>query len=160
MREELLSIIEKNSRIGLNELAVRLGTSEIEVANEITDMEKEGIICGYQTIIDWEKTSIDKVTAMIEVRVTPQRGQGFDSIARRIYNYPEVKSVYLISGGFDLMVTLEEKTLKDIAIFVAEKLSTLDSVLSASTHFILKRYKVNGTILDKHEEDSREVITP
>jgi DNA-binding Lrp family transcriptional regulator len=160
MREELLSIIEKNSRIGLNELAVRLGTSEIEVANEIADMEKEGIICGYQTIIDWEKTSIDKVTAMIEVRVTPQRGQGFDSIARRIYNYPEVKSVYLISGGFDLMVTLEEKTLKDIAIFVAEKLSTLDSVLSASTHFILKRYKVNGTILDKHEEDSREVITP
>jgi len=141
-------------------LAVRLGTSEIEVANEIADMEKEGIICGYQTIIDWEKTSIDKVTAMIEVRVTPQRGQGFDSIARRIYNYPEVKSVYLISGGFDLMVTLEEKTLKDIAIFVAEKLSTLDSVLSASTHFILKRYKVNGTILDKHEEDSREVITP
>jgi len=160
MREELLSIIEKNSRIGLNELAVRLGKSEIEVANEIADMEKEGIICGYQTIIDWEKTSIDKVTAMIEVRVTPQRGQGFDSIARRIYNYPEVKSVYLISGGFDLMVTLEEKTLKDIAIFVAEKLSTLDSVLSASTHFILKRYKVNGTILDKHEEDSREVITP
>ncbi|MBR1460905.1 Lrp/AsnC family transcriptional regulator [bacterium] len=160
MREELLSIIEKNGRIGLNELAVRLGKSEIEVANEIAALENEGIICGYQAIVDWEKTSIDKVTAMIEVRVTPQRGQGFDSIARRIYNYPEVKSVYLISGGFDLMVTLEEKTLKDIAIFVAEKLSTLESVLSASTHFILKKYKVHGTILDKHEEDSREVITP
>ena len=160
MREELLSIIEKNSRIGLDELAVRLGKSEIEVANEISALENEGVICGYQTIVDWEKTSIDKVTAMIEVRVTPQRGQGFDSIARRIYNYPEVKSVYLISGGFDLMVTLEEKTLKDIAIFVAEKLSTLESVLSASTHFILKKYKVHGTILDKHEEDSREVITP
>lgn len=160
MREELLSIIEKNGRIGLNDLAVRLGKSEIEVANEIAALENEGIICGYQAIVDWEKTSIDKVTAMIEVRVTPQRGQGFDSIARRIYNYPEVKSVYLISGGFDLMVTLEEKTLKDIAIFVAEKLSTLESVLSASTHFILKKYKVHGTILDKHEEDSREVITP
>lgn len=160
MREELLSIIEKNSRIGINELAVRLGVSEIEIANEISNLEKEGIICGYHTLIDWEKTSNEKVIAMIEVRVTPQRGQGFDSIARRIYNYPEVQSVYLISGGFDLMVTLEEKTLKDIAIFVAEKLSTLDSVLSASTHFILKKYKVHGTILDKQEEDSREVITP
>jgi DNA-binding Lrp family transcriptional regulator len=160
MREELLSIIEKNSRIGINELAVRLGVSEIEIANEISSLEREGIICGYHTLIDWEKTSNEKVIAMIEVRVTPQRGQGFDSIARRIYNYPEVQSVYLISGGFDLMVTLEEKTLKDIAIFVAEKLSTLDSVLSASTHFILKKYKVHGTILDKEEEDSREVITP
>ncbi len=160
MREELLSIIEKNSRIGLSDLAIRLGKEEVEIANEIAKLESEGIICGYHTLIDWEKTSNEKVIAMIEVRVTPQRGQGFDSIARRIYKYPEVQSVYLISGGFDLMVTLEEKTLKDIAIFVAEKLSTLDSVLSASTHFILKKYKVHGTILDKEEEDSREAITP
>lgn len=160
MREELLSIIEKNSRIGISELAVMLGKEEIEVANEIAKLEEERVICGYNTLIDWEKTSIEKVTALIEVRVTPQRGQGFDKIAQRIYNYPEVKSVYLISGGFDLLVTLEEKTLKDIAAFVSYKLSTLDSILSTATHFILKRYKDYGTILDKTEEDSREVVTP
>lgn len=160
MREELLSIIEKNSRIGINELAVMLGREEIEVANEIAKLEEERIICGYHTLIDWEKTSIEKVTALIEVRVTPQRGQGFDKIAQRIYNYPEVKSVYLISGGFDLLVTLEEKTLQDIASFVSYKLSTLESILSTATHFILKKYKDHGTILDKAEEDSREVVTP
>ena len=100
------------------------------------------------------------VTALIEVKVTPQRGQGFDHIAERIYNYPEVKAVYLISGGYDLLVTLEEKTLKEISRFVSDKLSTLDSVLSTATHFILKKYKDHGTILDKKHEDSREVITP
>ena len=160
MREELLSIIEKNSRIGINELATMLGKEEIEVANEIAKLEDERIICGYHTLIDWEKTSIEKVTALIEVRVTPQRGQGFDKIAQRIYNYPEVKSVYLISGGFDLLVTLEEKTLKDIAAFVSYKLSTLESKLNTGTHFILKKYKDHGTILDKQDEDSREVVTP
>lgn len=160
MRDELLSIIEKNSRIGINELAVLLGASEIDVANEIAKLESEGIICGYHTLIDWDKTSIEKVTALIEVRVTPQRGQGFDKIAKRIYNYPEVKSVYLISGGFDLLVTLEEKTLKDIAAFVSYKLSTLDSILSTGTHFILKKYKDHGTILAKADEDTREVVTP
>ncbi len=160
MREELLSIIEKNSRIGVKELAILLGKEEIDVANEISKLEQDGIICGYHTLIDWEKTSIEKVNALIEVRVTPQRGQGFDKIAQRIYNYPEVKSVYLISGGFDLLVTLEQKTLKDIAGFVTDKLSTLDSVLSTATHFILKKYKDHGTILDKPEEDTREVVTP
>ncbi len=160
MREQLLSIIEKNSRIGLNELAVLLGKDELEVANEVKKLEEERVICGYHTLIDWDKTSLEKVTALIEVRVTPQRGQGFDKIAQRIYNYPEVKSVYLISGGFDLLVTLEEKTLKDIAAFVSDKLATLDSVLSTGTHFILKKYKDHGTILDKVEEDAREVVTP
>ena len=160
MREQLLSLIEKNSRIGINELAVLLGKEEIEVANEVKKLEEERVICGYHTLIDWEKTSIEKVSAIIEVRVTLQRGQGFDKIAQRIYNYPEVKSVYLISGGFDLMVTLEEKSLKEIAAFVSDKLSTLDNVLSTGTHFVLKRYKEHGTILDKIEEDSREVVTP
>lgn len=160
MREELLSIIEKNSRIGINELAVLLGCDEQAVLNELTNLEKEGVICGYHTLIDWEKTNIEKVSALIEVRVTLQRGEGFDKTAKRIYNYPEVKSVYLISGGFDLLVTLEEKSLKDIASFVSEKLSTLDSVLSTATHFILKRYKDHGEILDKKKEDSREIITP
>ena len=160
MREELLSIIEKNSRIGLNELAVLLGTNESEVLKELETLEKENIICGYHTLIDWEKTSIEKVTALIEVRVTPQRGQGFDKIAQRIYNYPEVKAVYLISGGFDLLVILEEKSLREIANFVSDKLSTLESVLSTGTHFILKKYKDFGTILDKKHEDEREIISP
>lgn len=160
MREELLGIIEKNSRIDVKELAVLLGREEIEVANELAKLENEGIICGYHTLIDWEKTSIEKVTALIEVKVTPQRGQGFDHIAERIYNYPEVKAVYLISGGYDLLVTLEEKTLREISNFVSDKLSTLDSVLSTATHFILKKYKDHGTILDKKPEDGREVVTP
>ncbi len=160
MRDELLSIIEKNSRIDLKELAVLLGVTEIDIANEISALEAEGVICGYHTLIDWEKTSIEKVTALIEVKVTPQRGQGFDHIAERIYNYPEVKAVYLISGGYDLLVTLEEKTLREISNFVSDKLSTLDSVLSTATHFILKKYKDHGTILDKKAEDGREVVTP
>lgn len=160
MREELLSIIERNSRIDLKELAVILGVEEIDVVNELSALEKEGIICGYHTLIDWDKTSLEKVTALIEVRVTPQRGQGFDKIAERIYKYPEVRTVYLISGGYDLLVTLEERSLKEISNFVSDKLSTLDSVLSTATHFILKRYKDHGTILDKKHEDEREVITP
>ena len=160
MREELLAIIEKNSRIDFQELAVLLGTSEEEVLNELTALEKEGIICGYHTLINWEKTSIEKVTALIEVKVTPQRGQGFDKIAERLYNYPEVRAVYLISGGYDLLITLEEKSLKEIAGFVSDKLSTLESVLSTATHFVLKKYKDHGTIFNPKKEDEREVITP
>ena len=160
MRDRLLSIIEKNSRIDLKELAVRLGREEIEIANELAQLEKDGVICGYHTLINWEKTDIEKVTALIEVKVTPQRGQGFDRIAQRIFNYPEVRDVYLISGGFDLLVTLEEKSLKDIAMFVSEKLSTLDSIISTGTHFILKKYKDHGTIVDATEEDKREVVSP
>ena len=147
MRERILSIIEKNSRIDLHELAVIMGEPEIEVANELKRMEEEGIICGYHTLIDREKTNIEKVSALIEVRVTPQRGMGFDKIAERIYNYPEVNSVYLISGGFDLMVTLEGKTLREVSQFVTDKLSTLDQVLSTKTNFILKKYKDHGTVM-------------
>lgn len=160
MREELLSLIEKNSRHSIKELAILLGKEEIDVANELASLESEGVICGYHTLINWDKTSIEKVTALIEVKVTPQRGQGFDNIAERIYNYPEVNSVYLISGGFDLLVTIEEKSLKEIANFVSDKLSTLDTVLSTATHFILKKYKDHGTVFDKKRVDEREVITP
>ena len=146
MREKILTFIEKNSRINLKELAIMLGVDEASVANEIAAMEQENVICGYHTLIDWDKAGLEKVTAMIEVRVTPQRGMGFDKIAERIYNYPEVKSVYLISGGFDLMVTLEGKTLREVSQFVTDKLSTLDQVLSTKTNFILK-YKDHGTIM-------------
>ena len=160
MREKILSIIEKNSRIDTKELAVILGMEEIAVINEIAAMEAAGIICGYHTLIDWDKTDIEKVSALIEVRVTPKRGQGFESIAERIYKYPEVHAVYLISGGYDLMVTMEGRTLKEVSKFVSDKLSTLDSVLSTATHFILKKYKDHGTVLTKKYEDKRELITP
>lgn len=160
MHEKLLPLIEKNSRIDFQDLAAMLNLSEKEVLDQISKLEKEGIICGYHTLINWEKTSIEKITALIEVKVTPQRGQGFDRIAERIYNYPEVKSVYLISGGYDLLITLEEKSLKEIANFVSEKLSTMDSVLSTATHFILKKYKDHGTLFKIKNKDEREVITP
>ncbi|MBQ1171994.1 MAG: Lrp/AsnC family transcriptional regulator [Lachnospiraceae bacterium] len=160
MREKILSIIEKNSRVEIKELAIILGVPEIDVANELKAMEEEGVICGYHTLIDWEKTSIEKVSALIEVRVTPQRGQGFDTIAERIYKYPEVNSVYLISGGYDLLVSLEGKSLKEVSSFVSNKLSTLDSVLSTATHFILKKYKDHGTIMTKKYEDERMKVTP
>lgn len=160
MREQILTFLEKNSRIDLQELAILLGSDETVIANEIQQMEKEEIICGYHTLINWDKTSSEKVTALIEVRVTPQRGQGFDSIAERIYNYPEVQSVYLISGGYDLLVILEGKTLKEVSGFVSDKLSTLDSVLSTATHFILKKYKDDGIILSKKNKDERMLVTP
>ena len=160
IREVILTIIEKNSRINVQELSVLIGSEEITVANELKALEDEGVICGYHTMVDWSKTSIDKVNALIEVKVTPQRGIGFDNIAERIYKYPEVKSVYLMSGGFDLMVILEGKTLQEVAGFVNNKLATLDTVLSTATHFILKKYKDHGTILTRKYEDTREKITP
>ena len=159
MREEILTFIEKNSRVDLKELAIIVGTDEVTVANEMAAMEKERIICGYHTLIDWDKTSMEKVTALIEVRVTPQRGEGFDTIAERIYNYPEVRSVYLISGAYDLMVILEGKTLRGVSMFVAEKLSTLDQVVGTATHFILKKYKDHGTIFERKTRDERMPVT-
>ena len=160
MREKILTFIEKNSRIDLKELAIILGVNEAVVMNELEAMEDEHVICGYHTLIDWDKVGVDKVMAMIEVRVTPQRGLGFDKVAERIYNYPEVDSVYLISGGFDFRVTIEGKTLKDVAQFVSEKLSTLDAVLSTKTNFILKKYKDHGTILATKPKDERIQMIP
>lgn len=160
MRTTILKYIEKNSRVDLGELAVLLGTDEVTVANEIAQMEKEKIICGYHTLIDWDKVGMEKVTALIEVKVTPQRNQGFDRIAERIYNYPEVTAVYLISGGYDLLVTLDGKTLKEVSQFVSEKLSPVEAVISTATHFILKKYKEHGTILVKKAESERMLVTP
>ena len=149
LEEKVLGIIEKNSRVSTREMAVVLGTQEIEIVNALQGLEDAGIICGYHTMIDWDNTDIDKVAALIEVRVTSQRGKGFDEIAERIYKYPEVNSVYLISGGYDLLVTLEGKTLRDVSGFVSSKLSTLDTVISTATHFILKKYKDHGTIMTR-----------
>ena len=160
MREKILAIMEKNSRIDIKDLAVLLGESEVAVANEIADMEKEHIICGYHTLINWDNTSEEKVTALIEVKVTPQRGMGFDKIAERIYQYNEVNAVYLMSGAFDFAVFIEGKTMKEVALFVSSKLSTLDSVLSTSTHFVLKKYKDHGTVLVEEVQEERMLVTP
>ncbi|MCI9427285.1 MAG: Lrp/AsnC family transcriptional regulator [Eubacterium sp.] len=160
MREKILAFIEKNSRIDLKELAIVVGVDVAAVMNELEAMEQEHIICGYHTMINWEKTGVEKVTAMIEVRVTPQRGMGFDKVAERIYNYPEVESVYLISGGFDFMVILEGKTLREVSQFVSDKLSPLDSILSTKTNFILKKYKDHGTVMAEPAKDERMKITP
>lgn len=159
-RRMILNYIETNSKANLEELAVILGTDEVTVANEIAAMEKEKIICGYHTIIDWDKAGVEFVTALIEVRVSPQRDQGFDRIAERIYNYPEVAAVYLISGGYDLLVTLEGKTLKEVSQFVSDKLSTIDSVITTATYFILKKYKEHGTIMVPHKKSERMLVTP
>ena len=159
MREKILHYIEKNARIDLNDLAVMLGVDEAAVLNELEAMESERIICGYNTLIDWDKAGIDKVMAMIEVRVTPQRGMGFDKVASHIYNYPEVRSVYLISGGFDFMVILEGKTLREVSEFVANKLAPLESVLSTKSNFILKKYKDYGTIMVDAPTDERMKVS-
>ena len=160
MRENILAIIEKNSRIDLKDLAALLGESEAAVANEIADMEKENIICGYHTMINWDNTGNEKVIALIEVKVTPQRGMGFDKIAERIYQYSEVNSVYLMSGAFDFTVIIEGKTMREVAQFVSEKLSPMDSVLSTATHFVLKKYKDHGTVMYEKPGDERMMITP
>ncbi|MDD6057590.1 MAG: Lrp/AsnC family transcriptional regulator [Clostridiales bacterium] len=160
MREKILAFIEKNSRIDLKELSIVLGVDEVTVMNELEQMEAEYVICGYHTLINWDKVGIEKVTALIEVRVTPQRGMGFDKVAERIYNYPEVNSVYLISGGFDFMVTIEGKTLREVSQFVSDKLSPLDSVLSTKTNFILKKYKEHGTIMTEKKKDERIQMIP
>ena len=155
MREKILTFIEKNSRIDLGELAILLGSDEVTIMNELEAMENERIICGYPTLIDWDKAGIEKVTALIEARVTPQRDMGFDKVAARISRYPEVNSVYLISGGFDIMVTIEGKTLREVSQFVSDKLSTIDTVLSTKTYFILKKYKDHGTVMAAPAKDER-----
>ena len=160
MREKILNYIEKNSRVELKELAVLLGTTEAEITQELADMEAEGIICGYHTLIDWDKVTTDRVNALIEVKVTPQRDLGFDAIAERIYKYPEVNATYLMAGEFDLLVSLEGKTLREVSSFVTQKLATLEYVISTTTHFVLKKYKDHGTILNAENTDERMLMTP
>ncbi|MCD8329394.1 MAG: Lrp/AsnC family transcriptional regulator [Lachnospiraceae bacterium] len=160
MREKILSAIETNARIDLHDLAAMLGVTEAEAANELATMEQEGIICGYHTVINWDNTSREVVTAMIQVKATPQREMGFDKLAERIYNYPEVDELYLISGDFDFLVIIQGKTMREVSTFVAEKLSTLEPVLSTATHFVLKKYKDHGTILERKKTDERMLITP
>ena len=161
MRNEILRVIDKNSRITPADLAIMLGYTVEEIEAELKTMEDEKIICGYPTLINWDKTDCERVTALIEVKVTPQRGLGFDKIAERIYKFDEVESVYLISGSCDLAVTIEGKSMREVANFVSSKLAPLDSVLSTATNFVLKKYKEHGLPLtDETTEDERMLITP
>jgi len=160
MRTAILKSIERDSKIDIKELAIRLGIDEVSIVNEIAKMEEEKIICGYHTLINWDKAGAELVTALIEVRVTPQRDLGFDRIAERIYKYPEVTAVYLISGAYDLLVIIEGKTLQQVSQFVSDKLSPIDSVLSTATHFRLKTYKDHGQIMGKKTEEERMLVTP
>ena len=160
MREKILSIIEKNSRLTVKDLAGILGEREDKVAAEIEAMENEHIICGYHTLINWDKTQDERVDALIEVKVTPQRGLGFDSIAQRIYQYDEVDAVYLMSGSFDFTVLISGKTMKEVASFVSSKLSPMESVLSTATHFVLKKYKDHGTVIEQPRVDERMKVSP
>ncbi len=158
--DDILNILEKNSgKINPENIANMLGVSDKEVADRIAALEKANIIVGYKTLIDWDKTDNECVTALIELKITPQRGEGFDTVAERIYKYPQVKSLYLMSGGFDLAVFIEGESMKEVALFVAEKLAPMDSVLSTATHFVLKKYKQEGIVFDDDESDTREMIT-
>ena len=156
---ELLHLLQQDCRMPLEKLAVMLGQPMDAVGEMIDDMEKRGVILRYSPVINWDKTDRERVEAMIEVRVTPQRDQGFDAIAARIYRFDEVKSVYLMSGAYDLLLLVEAHTLKELAYFVSTKLSVLETVTGTATHFVLKRYKSDGVIFDGGKEDKRLVVT-
>lgn len=158
--KEIAEILEKDCRTTPEQIAVMLGKDIDEVRSAIARMEGEKIIVKYQTVINWEKLDGRLVTALIDVKVTPQRDVGFDQIAERIYRFPEVKSLYLVSGAYDLSVMVQGESLRDVARFVSEKLATLENVQSTMTHFLLKTYKQDGVILEDQETDRRQVVTP
>lgn len=158
--EEILNILDKEKgNVSRAKIAQMLGMEEKEVADKIEKMEKENVIVGYKTIVNWDKTDKDVVVALIELRITPQRGEGFDKVAERIYKYPQVKSLYLMSGAYDLAVTIEGKSMKEVALFVAQKLAPMDSIISTATHFVLKKYKEEGIVFEDDGKDTRQVIT-
>ncbi|AGX44834.1 Lrp/AsnC family transcriptional regulator [Clostridium saccharobutylicum] len=156
--EEILEILEKNSRYSDEQIATMTGKTVEEVREAIRDYEEKSIIAGYTTLINWENTGSETVTALIEVKITPQRGEGFDKVAERIYKFSQVKACYLMSGGFDLTVIIEGKTMKEVALFVSQKLAVQQYVLSTATHFVLKKYKEHGTIFKEKKVDDREAI--
>ena len=147
--EEILNILDKEKG----------NVSRAKIAQMLGMVEKENVIVGYKTIVNWDKTDKDVVVALIELRITPQRGEGFDKVAERIYKYPQVKSLYLMSGAYDLAVTIEGKSMKEVALFVAQKLAPMDSIISTATHFVLKKYKEEGIVFEDDEKDTRQVIT-
>ena len=160
MNERILKVIEKNSRLTAEEIAIMLGLETDDVVHALKDMEERKIICGYHTLVNWDKANDDEVSAVIELKVNPQRGAGFDKIAARVYQFPEVDAVYLMSGAYDLLVEMRKAPMKDIASFVARRLSTIEEVQSTATHFILKRYKDHGTLFVDEDKDKRMVVSP
>ena len=153
--EKLLDLMENNATLTSKEIALMLSKEEGDIKEMIRKLEDEGVILGYKTIIDWDKTEREYVSALIEVKVMPQRDDGFDKIAEKIYNYPEIKALYLMSGGFDFTVLIEGKTMKEVAYFVARKLAPVEFVTSTATHFVLKKYKDNGVVYKAPEQDPR-----
>lgn len=161
---QILEILEKNSRTSTSDMSKMLNVKEYIVEDIIKELEEKSIICGYTTLINWDRTDKEgeMITALIEVKVTPQRENGFDKIAKRIYSFDEVKSVHLMSSAtFDLLIFIEGKNIKEISFFVSNKLATLDCILSTSTHFVLKKYKENGVIISEElPKDERIIISP
>ncbi len=158
---DIIEILEKDARTSVEDIAAMLGADASEVRDRIKTLEKDRIILGYTAMVNHERLRTDRSTScVIEVQVSPERGAGFDRIAERIYKFPEVRSVYLMSGGYDLLVIIEGSTMKEIAQFVIDKLATLDNVRSTATHFMLKKYKEMGAILEQYEETERMPVTP
>lgn len=160
MRTKILNLVEENCKLTAKDIAAMLGENEETVAAELAAMEQEHIICGYTSIIDWDKTDNEFVTALIELKVTPQRGEGFDKIAERISNYPEVDTVYLMSGGYDFAVIIKGKTMKEVSLFVSGKLAPMEAVVGTATHFVLKKYKEHGVKLTNNTKAERLAIMP
>ena len=156
MNIEILKLLEKDARLSAEQIAIALDLDANAVKAEIAEMENAGIILGYNTVVDWEKTERETVSAMIDVKLTPQRDRGFDRVAEKIYNYPEVKSVYLMSGSYDLSVLIEGRTMKEVAFFVSQKLAPIEDVISTATHFVLHKYKDTGVLYDTSNVDERE----
>ncbi|MDD6994906.1 MAG: Lrp/AsnC family transcriptional regulator [Candidatus Borkfalkiaceae bacterium] len=153
--DKILSLLENDAKLTPEQLAAMLSKEVGEIRDIVENYEKEGVILGYKSIIDWDKTDREFVNALIEVKVVPQKDKGFDYIAKKIYNYPEVQSLYLMSGGFDFAIMLEGKTMKEVAFFVAQKLATIDGISATATHFVLKKYKDKGVIYKSDEGDPR-----
>ncbi|MCF7755652.1 Lrp/AsnC family transcriptional regulator [Paenibacillus sp. FSL R5-0517] len=157
---KVLDLLKEDARRTPTLLSTLLGESEDKIKNAVAQLEQDHVIVKYATVVNWSKIDDEKVTALIEVQITPERGRGFEGIAERIYLYPQVKSVYLMSGAYDLLVEVEGGNLREVANFVSEKLSPIDSVLSTKTNFILKKYKQDGIIFEDHQEDNRLMISP
>jgi DNA-binding Lrp family transcriptional regulator len=155
MNTDILKLLENDARLTPQQIAIMLDCDVESVKREIEAFEKDGTILGYKAIVDWEKTDRESVSAMIEVKLTPQRDSGFDRVAEKIYNYPEVQSVQLMAGGYDLSVLIEGKTMKEVALFVSQKLATIDGVTATATHFVLHKYKDKGILYDAAEVDER-----
>lgn len=159
LKDKILKILEENCLITPEQIAVMVASDVDTVKNIIEESKKDGTILGYRALINWDKSDINETTALIELKITPQQDKGFDAVAERIYSYPQVESLYLLSGGFDMLVTIKGKSLKDVALFVSGTLATIDGVISTATHFILKRYKDNNTVFDNKSIDNRQVIS-